>query len=421
MAQQIVVVGGGFAGLWAAASAARSRDAFGLGDACAITLVAPSPFHVIRVRCYEADLTPLRVPLDDVLAPIGVRRLQARVMEIDAPGHGVTVADEGSGVLSALPYARLILAAGSTLRRPAIPGIASAFDVDTYEGAQALATHLDQLGVTDPEPEGPGLWTAVVIGAGLVGLELACELPARLTAARERAGGVGPVRTILIDHAPQIDAAMGQAAQPAIQAALAAAGVTGIAGARIAALDPGGVSLTDGTRIAARTIVCATGMEASPLAARLGLPVDPLGRVPVDPYLQVTGCADLYAAGDIAVAPADAEGHRTVMSCQHARPMGRFAGHNAVCDLAGLPERRLPFSAPDYVTVLDLGAWGAVYTAGWDRGALVASGAAAKATKRLINGSRIYPPLDRDPAAIRAAAAPILQAPPATQGAHDRA
>jgi NADH:ubiquinone reductase (H+-translocating) len=417
MAQQIVVVGGGFAGLWAAASAARARDAFGLGDACGVTLVAPSPFHVIRVRCYEADLTPLRVPLDDVLAPVGVRRLQARVTEIDPAAHSVTVVDEQSGVSSALPYARLILAAGSTLRRPAIPGIASALDVDTYEGAQALAAHLARLGSAGPEPDGPGLWTGVVIGAGLVGLELACELPARLTAARDRAGGVGPVRTILIDHAAQIGSAMGEAAQPAIQAALTAAGVVGLPEARIAALDPDGLTLADGTRIPARTVVCATGMEASPLAARLGLPLDSLGRVPVDPYLRVTGCADLYAAGDIAVADADAEGHRTVMSCQHARPMGRFAGHNAICDLAGVPERRLSFSAPDYVTVLDLGDWGAVYTAGWDRGALVASGAAAKATKRLINGSRIYPPLDRDPARIRAAAAPVLQPPPATQGA----
>ena len=95
--------------------------------------------------------------------------------------------------------------------------------------------------------------------------------------------------------------------------------------------------------------------------------------------------------------------------------MGRFAGYNAVCDLAGRPERQLRFAAPDYVTVLDLGAWGAVYTSGWDRGTLVSSGAAAKATKRIINGTRIYPPLDRDAAAILAAAAPIIQAAPATR------
>ena len=416
MRQHLVVAGGGFAGLWAASSAARTRDLLGLGDTLAITLVAPSPFHVIRVRCYEADLAPLLVPLDDVLAPIGVRRLEGRVTGIDPAGHSVAV-EGGSmpGESTSLPYGRLVLAAGSILHRPSVPGIEAAFDVDTYDGAQALAAHLARLAPVPSEPEPSGLWTAVVIGAGLVGLELACELPARLAAARDRAGGTGAVRTILIDHAPEIGSAMGQAAMPAIRAALDAAGVTCIGGSGIAAVAPAGVTLTDGTRIAARTTVCATGMVASPLAARLDLPVDPLGRLPVDPYLQVAGCRDIYAAGDIAAAAADADGHRTLMSCQHARPMGRFAGHNAVCDLAARPDQRQRFSAPDYVTVLDLGDWGAVYTAGWDRSTLVSSGAAAKATKRMINGHRIYPPLDRDADAIRAAAAPVLQAPPATR------
>ena len=416
MMQHIVVVGGGFAGLWAAAAAARTRDLLGLCDTVAITLVAPSPFHDIRVRCYEADLAPARVPLDEILAPIGVHRVEGRVTEIDPFGHAVTVeAASLPGGSAALPYGRLVLATGSMLRRPPVPGIAGAFDVDTVDGAQALAAHLDRLGAVPSQPEPAGLWTAVVIGAGLVGLELACELPGRLAAARDRAGGTGAVQTILIDRAPEIGSAMGQAAMPSIHAALAAAGVAGLGGAGIASIAPTGVTLTDGTEIAARTIVCATGMVASPLAARLALPVDPLGRLPVDPYLQVLGCADIYAAGDIAAAVADNDGHRTIMACQHARPMGRFAGHNAVCDLAGRPDQRLRFSAPDYVTVLDLGDWGAVYTAGWDRGTLVSTGAAAKATKRVINGSRIYPPLDRDPAAIRAAAAPILQPPPATR------
>ena len=415
MAQGIVVVGGGFAGLWAAAAAARARDELGLGDTLPITLVAPSPFHVIRVRCYEADLTPVRVLLDDVLAPINVRRIEGRVTAIDPSGHAVTIASV-SGAPGSLAYGRLILAAGSVLRRPPVPGITDAFDVDTYEGAQALAAHLERLGDGRLSPEEPGCWTAVVIGAGLVGIEIACELPDRLAAARARAGGSGPVRTILVDHTPGIGRAMGQAAMPAIQDALATAGVTCIDACAISAVDPAGVTLDDGTRIAARTIVCATGLEASPLAARLGVPVDPLGRVAVDPYLQVAGCPDIYAAGDVATAAADAEGHRTIMSCQHARPMGRFAGHNAVCDLAGRPDRRLRFAAPDYVTVLDLGGWGAVYTAGWDRATLVSTGAAAKATKRLINAERIYPPRDRDAAAILAAAAPILQPPPRTEG-----
>ena len=88
--------------------------------------------------------------------------------------------------------------------------------------------------------------------------------------------------------------------------------------------------------------------------------------------------------------------------------MGRFAGHNAVCDLLGLP--LLPLRIDWYTTILDLGPWGALYTEGWDRH-VVATGEAAKRTKRLINGQRIYPPLNGDTAAILAAAAPVVQMP----------
>jgi NADH dehydrogenase len=92
--------------------------------------------------------------------------------------------------------------------------------------------------------------------------------------------------------------------------------------------------------------------------------------------------------------------------------MGRLAGHNAACDLLGTPGARIAFSAPDYVTCLDLGSWGAVYTGGWDRGVLLAAGAEAKHTKETINRIRIYPPLGGDRAAILAAAAPLIQARP---------
>ena len=67
--------------------------------------------------------------------------------------------------------------------------------------------------------------------------------------------------------------------------------------------------------------------------------------------------------------------------CKHGRPMGRFAGHNVVCDLFGLP--MLPLQIDLYVTVLDLGPWGAIYTEGWNRH-VVAKGAAAKTTKQLV-------------------------------------
>jgi NADH dehydrogenase len=124
--------------------------------------------------------------------------------------------------------------------------------------------------------------------------------------------------------------------------------------------------------------------------------------------MRVQGVPDTFAAGDAAYAIVD-DRHGSVMSCQHARPMGRFAGYNVVCDLLGKP--MLPLRIDWYTTILDLGAWGAVYTEGWDR-RVVATGAAAKRTKQLINCERIYPPRSGDRRQILDAAAPVVQTPP---------
>jgi NADH dehydrogenase len=149
-------------------------------------------------------------------------------------------------------------------------------------------------------------------------------------------------------------------------------------------------------------------MRANPLTADLGVPRDRLGRVPVDDFLRVNDAQDVFAAGDVAAARMD-EMHLSVMSCQHGRPMGRFAGYNVISDLLGEP--MLSLRIPWYVTVLDLGPAGAVYTEGWDR-QVVSTGASAKSTKRTINAERIYPPLGGDRDSILAAAAPTLQSRP---------
>jgi NADH dehydrogenase len=404
MSNRIAVIGGGFAGLWSAVSAARARELFAIpDDELEIVLVAPDPFHTIRVRCYEADLEPVRVPLDNVLGPINVRRIEGQVTGIDLTSRTLAMAG-ARGEMPDIGYDRLILAAGSSLVRPPVPHGKETFDVDTYAGGRRLAEHLAALA------RGPGsdaVGTVVVIGGGLVGVEIACELPSRL---RVALGADAMVRVVLIDRG-DIGAGMGEGSS-VVRDALQALGVEARARTTVTAMSADGVVLSTGEHIPAATVVFATGMRASPLTRDLGVACDRLGRVPVNPFLEVTGVDAIYAAGDCAAARADDEGHMTVMSCQHARPMGRLAGHNAVCDIAGRPDDRVAFAAPDYVTVLDLGPHGALYTAGWERGTVVAVGAEAKATKQMINGTRIYPPRNASRDAILAAAAPAIQARP---------
>ncbi len=386
---RVLILGGGFAGLWSALSAARARQEFGAD--LEIVLVNDTPFHSIRVRNYEADLSDTRVPLDEVLRPVGVKRIEAGVTAIDVAARTVRCGAE------TIAYDRLIFALGSRLARPPIPGLAEhGFDVDTYAGAVRLNAHIAALGKRAAS-------TVLVVGGGLTGIEAAAEMPGKL-----RAAGVEKPRVILADHAARIGSDMGDGAVPVIEDALESLGVERRGGVSVVAVDAAGVTLESGERIAADAVVWCAGMRAHPLTAQFPVERDRVGRLPVEPTLKVKGLAAEFAAGDVASFLIDGT-HSCVMSCQHGRPMGRFAGHNAVCDLLGKP--MLPLEIGWYTTILDLGPWGALYTEGWNR-KLVSTGAAAKKTKETINRQRIYPPRSGDRQALLDAAAPAVQTPP---------
>jgi NADH:quinone reductase (non-electrogenic) len=406
--KRIVVLGSGFAGLWSAVGAARKLDELGCGpEAVQVTVVNRDGFHNIRVRDYEADLTAVRVPLDDVLSPIGVHRVEAEVTGIDLVAQTVIVTTAG-GQLT-LPYDRLVFALGSQLRRPNLAGLAEyAFDVDTYNGGARLNTHLQSL---SRRPESPGLYTVVVVGAGLTGIEAATAMPEKLRTILARANLDRPFHVILADHSSHVGSDIGESARPVIEEAIAALGIETRLGIDVVSISPVGVTIKSGEEIPAATVVWCAGIRANPLTRLFPVERDRFGRVPVDEFMRVRGMANVFAAGDVAWAMMMDERHVSIMSCQHGRPMGRFAGHNVVADLFGLA--MLPLHIAWYVTVLDLGPWGAVYTEGWDRH-VVTKGVAAKKTKQLINCQRIYPPLTRNRQEILAAAAPIVQEPPKT-------
>lgn len=392
-----MVIGSGFAGLWAALGAARRLDELAVpAGTVDVMVVSNKPFHDIRVRNYEADLSACRIPLGDVLGPAGVAHVTAEVTAIDADGRRVTTSTGAS-----YSYDRLVLASGSHVVKPALPGLAEfGFDVDTYDGAVRLQQHLQGLA---GGPLTSAAATVVVVGAGLTGIETACELPGRLHALFARGDGVTPRGT----HRPQ----------PLRRLRY---GFIGAAGDRTGAVgqrrrdqnrrercrrQPGRCNAVIGERLAAATVVWCAGMRASRLTEQLPVARDRLGRLQVDDYLRVIGVPAMFAAGDVAAARMDDE-HLSVMSCQHGRPMGRYAGCNVINDLFDQP--LLALRIPWYVTVLDLGSAGAVYTEGWER-KVVSQGAPAKTTKQSINTRRIYPPLNGSRADLLAAAAPRVQ------------
>jgi NADH:ubiquinone reductase (H+-translocating) len=384
----ILIVGGGFAGVWSAMAAARLCHQ--RGRKLTISLVAPGDDLVIRPRLYEPGPGAMRVPRKRVLDPIGVARVNAVATAVHPGRRSVTVV--GHGRTRELAYRRLVLATGSVLKRPDLPGAEYLHDVDTLTGAIALDTHLRAL---PARPPGAGRFTAVVVGAGFTGLEVATELVSRL---RALAGPAGQqVRVVLVDRADTVGPELGPGPRPVIGAALRELGIEVRLGVSLAAVDAAHLRLTDGTGIAAHTVVWTAGMTASPLTRQLRGRHDRLGRLAVDRHLRVPQTPEVFATGDAARADAEA-GQVTIQSCQHAIPLGRYAGHNAAADLLGHPAAE--FCPEPYETCLDLGAAGAVFTTGWER-AVRLTGEPAKERKRRINQRAIYPPPD-DAAAILA-------------------
>jgi NADH dehydrogenase len=388
MTQKIVIAGSGFAGFWAAVSAMRAISLAGKTGEIEVIMVSPTPNVTIRPRLYEAVLDNMNPDISSQLAAVGVQHLAGLVERIDTEKRTLTVAQAG-GKSVTLAYDRFVLATGSQLFVPAVPGFAEyGFNVDTLESAQRLDAHLKALA---DKPHSAARNTAVVVGGGLTGLESATEMPDRLRAAL---GAEADVRVVIVDTAAEVGAGMGAEPAVVIRQALEECGVESRAGLRVAAIDADGVTLSNGERIAANTVILAAGMRANPLTAQIPGERDGSGRIIGDAFLRAPAVTGVFVTGDTVKAATDDVGNHNVMSCQHAMSLGRVAGHNAAAELVGLPVH--PYSQPKYVTCLDLGPWGALYTEGWERQVRFTR-QEGKKIKQEINTQWIYPPAaDRD-------------------------
>ena len=398
MKQHILIIGAGFGGLWSALSAVRLLDQHKRLDV-AVTVLAPQAELRVRPRFYESDISTTVAPLGELFDAVGVNFIPGSATGIDADGKRVSYRD-ANGAQQELSFDRLILAAGSQVARPAaVAGIDRfTFDVDSYESALKLDEHLQGLRSL---PDSRERNTVVVVGGGFTGIETATEMPARL---REALGGSADVRVVVVDSGAAVGAAMGQAIAEVVAQASDELGVTWRLGSAVQSVDADGVVLANGERISAKTVVWAVGVKASPLTEQVAGERDRQGRLHVDRNLKVLGQDSVFATGDTAYAATDDLGNYALMTCQHAIALGRSAGNNAAADLLGVAP--IPYSQVKYVTCLDLGAWGAVFTEGWDR-KVVLTRAEGKELKTQINTQWIYPPVANRDTAL-AAADPLI-------------
>ncbi|WP_213777093.1 NAD(P)/FAD-dependent oxidoreductase [Caballeronia sp. dw_276] len=393
--KRILVVGAGFAGMWSALGAARLIDGANIqGESIEVALIAPEPQLHVRPRLHEINPLGLKAPLLPLFNATGIRFIEGSVRDIKAADHVVEAVD-ADGNMFTVQYDKLVLASGSALFRPRVPGLdTAAFSIDQIDDAALLEAHLR--GLAD-QPDTPSRNTVVVVGAGFTGIEIATELPERL---RSFIGANTAVKVIVIEQANAVGPDLGSGPRPVIEQALTELGVEVRLNVAVKSIDKDGIVTSNGERIDAKTVIWTAGMRANSLTKQFNAERDSLGRLHVDANLRVLGLNDVFAAGDVAFAATDDAGNHALMSCQHAMNMGRFAGHNVAADMIG--GEILPYRQPVYVTCLDLGSWGAVFTEGWDR-QIKLVGDEAKALKRQICTEWIYPPAADRKAAFEAA------------------
>jgi NADH:quinone reductase (non-electrogenic) len=184
MTRKIVVAGSGFAGMWAAISAARAVALAGREQDIEVTIVSPSANLTLRPRLYEAAVENVNPDIAPLLKAVGVRHVAGLAQTIDAGGHRVEI-ELADGTRAHLPYDKFVLATGSRLFQPPVPGLAEyAFNVDQLEDARALDVHLKSLAW---RRETAARNTVVVAGGGFTGIETVAEMPERLRAVLGRA------------------------------------------------------------------------------------------------------------------------------------------------------------------------------------------------------------------------------------------
>jgi NADH dehydrogenase len=332
----VVIIGGGFAGLYAARALGRAP--------VRVTLVDRRNHHLFQPLLYQVATAALAAP--DVAAPIRkvLRRqtnatvLLAEARAIDVERRRVVLAD------GELAYDQLIVATGSTHAyfghdewarfAPGLKGLEDALEIRrrllvAFETAEREA---------DPAARKPWL-TFVVIGAGPTGVELAGAMReiAQRTLARDfRNFDPRETRVVLLDAAPRVLPSFPEELSASARALLERRGVEVRTGAAVTAIDAQGVTAGD-ARIEARTVVWAAGVQASSLARSLGAPLDKAGRVLVEPDLTVPGHPDVYVVGDLAAVRAG--GGWVPGMAPGAIQEGRHAAANVLATIAGRPRR----------------------------------------------------------------------------------
>lgn len=331
---RVVVIGGGFAGLWAVRALRRAP--------VDIVLVDRHNHHTFQPLLYQVATAGLAAP--SIAAPLRhILRRQANVTvqlgevtRIDAGARRVYIGDD------ALDHDFLLLATGVSHAyfghddwARFAPGLKTLDDALAIRAR--ILTAFEKAERSDNPEEIRALLTFVIVGAGPTGVELAGTLAeiARHTLRGEfRRIDPSSARVVLVEAGPRVLPAFPPELSASAQRQLERLGVTVRTGTPITHVDANGVRIGD-EPLDARTVLWAAGVTASPLARTLGVPLDRSGRVPVQPDLSVAGHPELFVAGDLAAVSSEQGPVPGIAPA--AKQMGNHVARVIEARLAGRP------------------------------------------------------------------------------------
>jgi NADH dehydrogenase len=354
---QVVIVGGGFAGLTAARELA--------GQPVRVTLVDRRNHHLFQPLLYQvatAVLNPsdISAPIRSVLRhQLNAQVVLGEVADVDAVEHRVRLADGAE-----LPFDFLIVGTGATHSyfghpewAPLAPGLKTVEDALEIRRRVLLAFERAER-ETDPEVR-RALLTFVVVGAGPTGVELAgalAEIARHTLLADFRHIDPESARVVLLEALPSVLPPYVPSLQAAARRQLERLGVEVRTSAQVTAVDEDGVT-AGGERIPTRTVLWGAGVAASRLGRMLGGRHDRSGRVEVLPDLSVPGHPEIAVVGDLASIRKE-DGSLVPGVAPAAIQAGRHAARNVMRVLAGQPP--LPFHYLDKGLLATIGRAAAV-------------------------------------------------------------
>jgi NADH dehydrogenase len=361
MRPHVVIIGGGFGGLYAARALQRAR--------VRITLLDRRNHHVFQPLLYQVAMAALSP--GDIASPIrwilrrqkNIEVLLADVRAIDPARSTIVLAD------GEMTYDYVIVAAGAThayfghdeWRRTA-PGLKTLEDALDIRRRVLLAFERAERETDLTRRQ--ALLTFVVVGGGPTGVEMAGALAeiAQLSLARDfRHFDPSSARIILLEAGPALLAAFPESLREAARADLLRLGVIVRTGTPVTSVAPGVVAAGQDT-IAAETVIWAAGVSASPLGATLGVPVDRAGRVLIEPELTIPGYKNVFVIGDLASLKGE-DGQPLPGVAQVAIQMGKHAARQVLRGIERQPYR--PFQYNNLGNMATIGRNSAVADFGW--------------------------------------------------------